>query len=98
VVEKVYADWRTAPVRPAVRAALGFIEKLIRATDGVGPADVEQLYAAGVSRDGLLGAVQICVAFTTIVRLADTFDFEIPDHRAFEVGARQMVRRGYLLP
>ena len=95
---KVYADWRTAPVRPEVRAALGFIEKLVRATDQLSPADVAAAYAAGVSRQALLDAVHVCVAFSTIVRVADAFEFEIPDDRAFEASAHQMLRRGYILP
>jgi alkylhydroperoxidase family enzyme len=95
-VDKVYADWRTAPVRPQVRAALGFIEKLVRKTDELTRADAEEVLAAGVSREGLIRAVQICVAFSMIVRLADTFEFAIPDD--FMPGAHGLMKRGYVLP
>jgi alkylhydroperoxidase family enzyme len=82
-------------VRPQVRAALGFIEKLIKNTDGLTRADAEEVLAAGVSREGLIRAVQICVAFSMIVRLADTFDFADTDWAA---GARNLMKRGYILP
>lgn len=98
MVTKVYADWRTAPVRPQVRAALGFLDKLVGRADDLTVADVDAVRAAGVSREALIGAVHVCAAFSTIVRLADAFEFEIPDDRAFEMGARQMIKRGYILP
>jgi alkylhydroperoxidase family enzyme len=94
-VDKVLADWRTAPVRAEVKGALGFLEKLIQDTDGIGPDDVKAAYATGVTRDMLVRAVQVCAAFSTIVRVADTFDFEISTDEEFDAGARALLERGY---
>ena len=74
-MDKVLADWRNAPVRAEVKGALGFLEKLVEGE--VGPDDVKAAYATGVTRDMLIRAVQVCAAFSTIVRVADTFNFEI---------------------
>ena len=97
-MERVYADWRTAPVRPQVRAALGFLEKLVAEPDALTVADVEAVYAAGVSRKGLVRAVHCCVAFSIIVRVADTLDFEISTESEFLGGAKTLMKRGYILP
>lgn len=96
-MDKVLEDWRTAPVRAEVRAALGFLEKLVTETDALGPDDVKAAYAAGVTRDMLVRAVQVCAAFSTIVRIADTFDFEISTPEEFDAGAKALLKRGYVM-
>jgi alkylhydroperoxidase family enzyme len=96
VVEKVNEDWRTAPVRPEVRAALGFIEKLVK-HGSVTPDDVKEVFAAGVPKEGLIRAVQVCVAFSTIVRIADTFDFAISTDEEFAKGGQSLWKRGYVM-
>ena len=96
VVKQVLADWRTAPVRPQVKAALGFIEKLVKA-GSVSADDAREVFAAGVSREGLIRAVQIAVAFSMIVRLADSFQFEVGSEDDFDASARMLMKRGYIL-
>jgi len=90
-------DWRTAPLRPQVRAALGFLEKLIQTPQALSAEDVRAVYAAGVSRDGLVRAVWICVAFTMILRIADAFAFEISTAEEFDASARMLMKRGYIM-
>lgn len=97
MVKAVQDDWRTAPVRPQVRAALGFIEQLVKDPDAMTADDVRAVYAAGVSRDGLVRAVQVCAAFSMIVRLADTFEFDVPGQDAFDASAQMLLKRGYIL-
>lgn len=95
-MDKVLADWRTAPVRAEVKGALGFIEKLVTAGE-VTVDDVKAAYATGVTREMLVRAVQVCAAFTMIVRLADTFDFEVSTPAEFEAGAKALLKRGYVM-
>jgi alkylhydroperoxidase family enzyme len=92
-VAAVGKDWRTAPVRPEVRAALGFIEKMVKGA--VTTDDVRECYAAGVTKEALVRAAQVCVAFSMIVRLADTFEFDIPAD--FMPGAKSLWKRGYMM-
>jgi hypothetical protein len=94
-VEQVGKDWRTANVRKEVRAALGFIEKLVKGS--VTADDVREVYAAGVPKDGLERAVMVCVAFSTIVRLADTFAFAIPSASEFAAQGKALWKRGYVM-
>lgn len=89
------ADWRTAPVRAEVRAALGFLEKLVHTPDALTADDARAVYAVGVPREALERAIEVCAAFTVIVRVADTFDFEIGSEDDFDAGARSLWKRGY---
>jgi alkylhydroperoxidase family enzyme len=92
-VAKVHADYHTAPVRDEVKAALGFIEKLVKGTPTV--EDVRAVYARGVTRDMLVRAVHVAVAFSMIVRLADAFAFEVGTPEDFDAAARSLMKRGY---
>ena len=94
-MEQVGKDWRTANVRKEVRAALGFIEKLVKSAVTVD--DVRAVYDAGVSREALERAVMVCVAFSTIVRLADTFEFAIPTAEEFAKQGLGLWKRGYVM-
>lgn len=94
MVAAVHADWRMAPVRAEVRAALGFIEKLVK-HDAVTAEDAKEVLAAGVPRAALERAVEVCVAFTMIVKIADTFGFLLQDQAGYDAGAKQLLKRGY---
>jgi len=92
-VAKVHADYASAPVRDEVKAALGFIEKMVRGS--VTADDVRAVYARGVTRDMLVRAVHVAVAFSMIVRLADAFAFEVGTPDDFDAAARALMKRGY---
>lgn len=96
LVKQVLEDWTTAPVSPKVRAALGFIEKLVANPDGITAADVAPLRAAGVSEDAIEDAIHVCTLFSVYVRLADSFEFDIPDAFGFDMSARMLLKRGYV--
>ena len=61
----------------------------------VGPDDMSAVLAAGVSRKQIEDALAVCYAFNTIGRLADAFEFFVPGPKAFEVGAKFLLARGY---
>lgn len=96
LVRQVLDDWRTAPVSPKVRAALGFIEKLALDPDAVTAADVAPMRDTGVSDDAIEDAIHVCTLFSVYVRLADSFRFDIPDAFGFDMSARMLLKRGYL--
>jgi alkylhydroperoxidase family enzyme len=94
----VVANWRTAPVRPELRAALGFIETMTLRPGELTAADAEAAYAAGVSRQALLDAATVCALFSMIVRLADSFGWDVPTWDQQLAGAGGRLERGYSLP
>jgi len=99
----VLADWRTAPVDPKVRAALGLLEKLTLAPADVRPADLAPLRAAGVSDEAIESdeavedAIQVCVLFNIYDRLADSLSFHLPGPDGYAASGRSLMKRGYLL-
>jgi alkylhydroperoxidase family enzyme len=94
-VESVFEDWRTADVRPELRAALGFIEELTLRPTEVSAETVKPLKNADLSDKDIEEVAIICSLFNVIVRLADTLEFEVPSEADFNRLAPSMLTRGY---
>jgi len=93
----VQRDWRTAPISPELRATLEFLEKLTLDPAGVGREDAAAVRAAGVSEDALVDAIHVCALFSMIVRLADSFGWDVPSFDEFSARADAMLASGYAL-
>jgi uncharacterized peroxidase-related enzyme len=91
----VLDNWRTAPLEPQLRAMLGFLEKLTLAPETVTAADAQALRDAGLSDAAIEDAIHACVLFNVYDRLADAFEFDIPDRSAFAKSAAMLLSRGY---
>jgi hypothetical protein len=65
-------------VRPELKAALGFVEKLTLHPDELTPSDADEARAAGVSDAALRDAALVCSLFSMIVRLADSLGWDVP--------------------
>jgi len=89
------ADWRTAPLRPQLRAALAFIEVLTQRPDELTEADAQAAYAAGVSREALREAATVCALFNMITRLADSLGWDVPSWDRTIERAPAMLEGGY---
>ena len=91
------ADWRTAPVSAGLRATLGFLEKLTLRPDEISSAEIQAMRQAGVSDAGIEEAIAVCAVFSIADRLADTFDYAVPNaEQARQFGEARLVR-GYKL-
>ena len=51
--------------------------------------------AAGVADDALRDAVTVCSLFSMIVRLADSFGWDVPDWESLQQRAPAMLEGGY---
>jgi alkylhydroperoxidase family enzyme len=91
----VVADYRTAPISDGLKATLGFIEKQTLRPEELTPADAEAVYAAGVSTQALLDAAKVSALFNMIVRLADSFGWEVPEWDRLLQRAPAMLEGGY---
>jgi alkylhydroperoxidase family enzyme len=91
------ADWRTAPLRPELKATLGFLEKLTLRPDELSPADVDEVRAAGVSDQALRDAATVCSLFSMIVRLADSLGWDVPEWESLRQRAPLMLEGGYAM-
>jgi uncharacterized peroxidase-related enzyme len=93
-VAAVLSDLETAPIDEPLRATLRLLGKLARQRT-VTADDMRRVLAAGVSSGQIKDALAISFAFNTTNRLADAFGFFVPDPKAFQAGARFLLRRGY---
>jgi alkylhydroperoxidase family enzyme len=97
VWEAVRDDWRSAPVDDKLRATLGFIEKVTLRPAELTHADADEVLGTGVSEDALVDAIHVAALFNMIVRLADSFGWDVPPWEAFAGRAESMLARGYAL-
>ena len=95
VVDAVLADYRTAPVSPAVRAVLEFLDKLSKQPTKVDSEDAQRVLSQGVSVGALETAVHIAAVFNVINRVADALGFDIPAASVFAKEAEVLLKRGY---
>jgi hypothetical protein len=93
----VVEDWHTAPLRPELAATLVFLEKQTLRPVELEPADADAVCAAGVSRQALRDAATVCGLFNMIVRLADSFGWDVPSWPRLGQRAPAMLEGGYLL-
>jgi uncharacterized peroxidase-related enzyme len=93
-VSAVLADLETAPIEEPLRATLRLLGKLT-CEHAVTADDMRAVLAAGVSREQIEDALAVGFAFNTTDRLADAFGFFLPGPKAFEAGAKVLLRRGY---
>ncbi len=94
-VNAVLTDWRTARIDSRVKAALQFLEKLTLAPREVSPADVAAARAAGITESALREVIYVCFLLSTMDRLADAFDFPVPEPLALQRAANIAVLIGY---
>jgi uncharacterized peroxidase-related enzyme len=94
-LEMALTDWRTAPVRPNLRAMLGFLEKMTLAPADLGPEDAAALRASGVSDQAAREAIRVCWVFNVGNRQAEAFGFaKVPPEQLDRV-SRFILLLGY---
>lgn len=77
-VDRVVADWRTAPVPERHRAALAFLDKLTDRPAEVTADDARALAAAGVTGAAAERVLTIGFLFAVQNRLLDAFGYDLP--------------------
>ena len=88
-------DWSSAPLRPELAATLVFLEKLALRPEELTRADADEVRSAGVSDQALRDAATICSLFSMIVRLADSFGWDVPNWEALLQRAPLVLDGGY---
>ena len=98
MVEAVFADRATAAVSAEVEAALTLVEGFTLRPDELGPADIEAARAAGLSDEAIAHVIDVATMFNLIDRLADAFEFFVPDQEGFDQSAKALLKFGYRFP
>ncbi len=88
-------DWRSAPLRPELKATLVFLEKLTLRPDELTAGDADEVRAAGVGDQALRDAATVCSLFNMIVRLADSIGWDVPAWEQLTQRAPLMLEGGY---
>ena len=82
-------------MRPELAATLVFLEKLTLRPDELTSDDADAVLAVGVSTQALRDAAEICSLFNMIVRLADSFGWDVPTWESLTARAPAMLEGGY---
>src|SRR5947199_42100 len=82
---------------PDEAAMLVFLEKLTLRPDELVPADAEAVRAAGVTTQALRDAATVSALFNMIVRLADSFGWDVPTWESLQARAPAMLDGGYAI-
>lgn len=85
----------SAPVTVRLRAMLGFLDKLTLSPRDVGPEDVAALRRVGLSDDAIENAIEVCVQFCIINRLADTVGFRLQTPKQLANEASMLAKKHY---
>src|SRR6476646_10158046 len=94
VWKAVEEDWRSAPLRPELKATLVFLEKQSLAPDELTVADpdlVRAAGAAGLSKAAFRDAATVCAMFIMVVSLAESFGWDVPSWEALHQRAPKML-------
>lgn len=81
-----------------MKAALALIETFTVRPEDLGPDQVEAARAAGLSDEAIDHVFDVAALFNVIDRLADAFEFYVPDEEGLEKGAKALLRFGYRFP
>lgn len=94
----VLQDYRSAPLSQQDKALFAFIEKVNRASNQIGQADVDAAKAAGWTDEALYDAITVCAAFNFLnVWIDATGVHEMPADAHIMSGHR-LATEGYLPP
>lgn len=96
-VEAALSDWRNAPLDVRQKAAFAYIEKLVGAPHELSADDIDSMRKAELSDKAIEEVAYVVYLFSVMDRLADTFDFDIPNGKHVGNTAKFLFRRGYKL-
>ena len=85
-------------MRDEVKVALGLIETFTLRPEELEPDDIRAAHDAGLTDEAIEHAFNVATMFNLIDRLADSFEFFVPDQDGFDKGAKMLLRFGYRFP
>lgn len=97
LVVRALVDWRTAPMRPATRAMVAFLEKMTLAPESLGRADADAVRAAGADDAAIRQAIYIGWWFNVANRTADAYGLSAPSAEFLPGAIRFLSAFGYRL-
>ncbi|HEY3818366.1 MAG TPA: hypothetical protein VGL81_14400 [Polyangiaceae bacterium] len=97
-MKAVLDDHLTANVSDELRALLVFIEKVNRASNEIGPADVDAAKAAGWTDEALYDAITVCALFNFYNVWVDATGVQDMPAPLYEASGKRLAEHGYAPP
>ncbi|AZO46046.1 hypothetical protein EJ076_09560 [Mesorhizobium sp. M7D.F.Ca.US.005.01.1.1] len=94
-VDAVLADFRSAPISPALKATLAFLEIMTLRPMELSAEHAAAALRSGVTEYALQDAIAVATVFNIIARYADALDFAMPSAEEFDRAATMLLKRGY---
>lgn len=76
LADALMADYRTAPVDPAMRRLLAFAENVALDASSIGPLEIERLRSAGFSDRAILDAAHVAGFFSYMNRVVQALGLD----------------------
>ncbi len=97
MTQKVLDDYTTAPIDEKLRATLHLLRKMTLEPEQLGPQDVRQVLATGVSRQGVEDALHVAFLFNIYDRMADSMGWDVPEESGtfYSSQAKALLDKGY---
>lgn len=97
LVDAMLRDFQTAPIPARLRAALRMLEAMTRRPAELSPVMMAELRRDGLDAEAIEAAANVGFRFNLMNRLADAFDFPVPDEAQKARLARILDRSGRVL-
>ena len=96
-MEAVLDDYSAAPISAEEKALLAFIEKVVRRSNRVCQADIDEARAAGWSDEALYDAITVCALFKFYNTWIDATGVQDMPAFAYEMSGKRLATEGYAL-
>jgi alkylhydroperoxidase family enzyme len=94
-VEAVLEDYSVAPIPAEEKALLALIEKVVRRSNRIRQADVDEAKAAGWSDEALYDAITVCALFEFYNTWIDATGVQDMSSSAYEMSGKRLATVGY---
>jgi alkylhydroperoxidase family enzyme len=98
MVDAVLEDFHTADISEKDRALFAFIEKVNRASNQIGPQDIQTAVAAGWTEEALYDAITVCALFNFYNTWIDATGVADMPPELYEMSGERLATRGYTPP
>jgi len=95
LVRAVLEDLESSPLDEKHKALFRFVEKVNRASAGIGPEDVDALNRAGWDDEAVYFAITVCALFNFYNRWIDASGVHALSDEAHRLGGKRIATQGY---
>lgn len=94
-MQAVLDDYSTAPISDEEKVLLAFVEKVVRRSNQIRQADVDEAKATGWSDEALYDAITVCALFKFYNTWIDATGVRDMPEFAYEMSGKQLAAEGY---